>query len=175
MQSALVVDEATGFMETSGGFASAFDGQRKDEFLRVFKASGLALYTTCKNLGISHHTIHHHVKNDPAFREAFEQVRRTYADDLEAKSRSIAMTRDSATLERIFHLRSLFPEKYAREQKSPDGKIEINITGNLVTSIKRDAEVLETTVVRAIESGNDISDGETTTDTLQISDSPSRP
>lgn len=154
-QSALAIDPESGFLETTGNYAYAFDAQRKLDFLKVYRANGLAFYRTCHELGLSHHTINHHAKNDPAFQSELKQVEREFAEDLEAKSRGIALTKDSATLERIFHLRALFPDKYARDLKGQGGeKIEINVIGDVIVNQKKAFSAVETDIVREVDSAS---------------------
>lgn len=154
-QSAMVLDPVTGYMETSGDYARAFDGDRKENFLKVYRANGLAFYKTCKDLSISSHTITHHVKNDPKFADEIKQAEREFAEELEAKSRGVALSKDSATLERIFHLRALFPDKYARDLKGQGGeKIEINVIGDVMISHKKSFDVVETDIVLEVESAS---------------------
>lgn len=142
-------------MQTSGDYARAFDVQRKEDFLRVYRANGLAFYKTCKDLGLSHHTLNHHVKNDPAFAAELRQVEREFSEELEAKSRTIALSKDSATLERIFHLRAFFPEKYAKDLKQDSNeRIQINVVGDVLISQKKKLDAVDTTIVREIESAN---------------------
>lgn len=149
------IDPVTGFVETTGNYPAAFDGERKADFLKVYRASGLALYKTCEQLGLSRHTVSHHLQIDPAFSEAVEEAKRSYADELEAKSRNIALTRDSATLERIFQLRAIFPDKYARDLKQNGAqKIEINIVGDILMGKKRELDTVETSLVSEIDSAD---------------------
>lgn len=151
----MVLDPVTGYMETSGDYARAFDGERKENFLKVYRANGLAFYKTCKDLSISSHTITHHVKNDPKFADEIKQAEREYAEELEAKSRGVALNKDSATLERIFHLRALFPDKYARDLKASGGeKIEINVIGDVMINQKKSFDAVETNIVREVESAS---------------------
>lgn len=161
------IDPNTGFLE-SNAYASAFDAHRKEEFLRVYKANSLGLYRTCQQLGISHHTIHLHCKIDPAFKEAMRQVETEWGNDLESRSRSVAMTRDSATLERMFHLRALFPDKYARELKgNGDSQVNFHINGDVLVSLKKKTETLDTTIVQEVESANNPQSLSTTTQSTQ--------
>ncbi len=135
------VDPTTGFLE-SKAYAHAFNAQRKQRFLDVYKENGLGLYRTCKILGLSHSTVNSACKHDPVFKEAFEQAMTEYADDLEAVSRHNALNPKSV-IERIFQLKSLFPSKYA-DQRNVGGStnIQINFDGKAMTVMNSREEVI---------------------------------
>lgn len=155
------VDLETGYLETTGSYGTAFNAERKLEFLRLFRLNSLGFYRTCKDLSLSHATVNHHMEIDPQFKADVEACRREYADELESKSRSVAITKDSATLERIFQLRALLPDKYARDLKGNGlQKIEINVAGDFISSSKGRAKEIDAEVTQEIEV--------TTQDAIQI-------
>lgn len=148
--SALAVDPSSGFLESTGNFANAFDSERKAQFLEVYKANGLRFKKTCKLLGISEHTINHHHAVDHVFRSAFDEVQREYAEDLQCTSMEIALT-PKGFMDRIAQLRRLFPGKYAPAENTGQTKIELHIDGDVMIS-KKNLETMETTIVGEIES-----------------------
>lgn len=167
---AFVVDAGTGFLEsTLHKEMDLFDATKKLAFIEALRANDFRFAVTCQQTGVSPHTVYKHRRNDKAFDEAIRQSIDEYADNLEWMSRSQAME-PKATLERIFQLRALRPERYARDLKDSGGqKIEISITGDLITFQKKHADVLETSVVREVESAID-SPSMTITHNAPISD-----
>lgn len=149
------IDPDTGFLE-SNGYACAFDAERKTQFLKVFKENGLGLYRTCRALGIGHHTINKHYKNDQVFREAYDQVLQEYADELESVSRLNALNPKSV-IERIFQLKSLFPSKYADQRTQSPTQITINVDGKMIEMMKKRDEIIEADVITSSQ----ITDGKT--------------
>lgn len=135
------VDPKTGFLECNA-FLTAFDGERKQIFIRRLVANGLSLYNTCDELGLSVHTVNKHYHIDPAFKEALDEARRDYADRLDGISK-VNATNPKSVIERIFQLKSLFPEKYADQKSQGNPQITINIDGKLVEMAKRRQEMLE--------------------------------
>ncbi len=150
------MDQSTGFLETTLNHElEAFDATKKLAFIQALRANDFRLLTTCQQMGISHHTISKHRKSDKAFDEAIQDSVREYAEQLEWVSRAQALE-PKATLERIFQLRALLPERYARDLKGSGlEKIEINITGDIVGLHKKGFDTVETTLVREIESARE--------------------
>ena len=145
------VDQATGMVQTTGNYATAFTPDRKEQFLSVYVASGLRFKHTCKQLGISDHTVHHHVSIDPEFKKRLEDAQAEYAEDLEADQRNFARDKKNF-MDRAMQLRYLFPKKYARDEKSTTNQpIQININGNLLIDAKSREEMIEARVVKSIE------------------------
>lgn len=138
-------DPTTGFIE-SNAYVSAFDASRKAQFLQLFKANGLGLYKTCRQLGLSCSTIHHHYKIDPVFKDLVDQLREEYTDELEATSRSNALNPKSV-IERIFQLKALLPNKYGDQKSQGPMQITLNIDGKLLEMVKKRDEILETQVI----------------------------
>lgn len=133
----------------------AFDATKKLAFIETLRANDFRFTITCQQTGISPHTVYKHRRKDKAFDEAIRQSVDEYADQLEWVSRSQAME-PKATLERIFQLRALRPERYARDLRETSGqKVEINITGDLVLTQKRQTDAIETSVIREVESASD--------------------
>lgn len=149
--SSFSADPATGFLETTQGhYVTAFDADRKSQFIQVYKANGLRFKKTCKLLGISEHTINKHTESDKAFANALAEVRREYAEDLECTSMDIALT-PKGFMDRIAQLRRFFPGRYAPSENAGQTKIELHIDGDLVLS-KKHTETLEASIVGEIES-----------------------
>lgn len=156
------VDSSTGFIQ-SLNFPDAFDATKKMEFVQALRANHFKFLATCQQLGISPHTIYKHKRIDKAFDDALRESVNEYAEHLEWVSRTNALEPRS-TLERIFQLRALLPDKYARDLKGNGlQKIEINVAGDFVGHAKKDIEAIETTIVRAIESDDSPTVGEITT------------
>lgn len=134
------IDSETGFTENPS-YITQFDAEKKQTFLAVWKANGLGLYKTCRSLGMSVSTVHHHYKTDPAFKKAFDEVRSEYSDELEAVSRSNALNPRSV-IERIFQLKSLFPDRYGDQKIQNQPNITINIDGNLIMEAQKRRDIL---------------------------------
>lgn len=135
------VDPATGFLE-SNGYATAFDAQRKQRFLKVYKENGLGFYRACKALGLSHDTVNKACRVDPVFKAAFDEAMLEYADELEAVSRQNALNPRSV-IERIFQLKSLIPSKYADQRVQSAPQITINIDGKMLDAIRQRSEAID--------------------------------
>ena len=145
------IDPETGYLE-SNAYATTFDAGRKRQFLELYRANGLGVYRTCKQMSLHHKTLNQAVKLDAVFKADMDQVERDYIDELESKSRNIALTSDKATLERIFQLRALRPEKYAREQShtASTHQVILNITGLSVDNIKSRQGVIDVKAEKAL-------------------------
>lgn len=145
----LTVDPVTGFIQSTA-YAHAFDGEKKKIFLRRWKENGLALYRTCRELGMSCSTIHHHRRIDPEFSHALDEVEKEYIDELEATSRINALV-PKMVIERIFQLKALRPEKYGDAKCFAGPQIIINIDGNTIVQEKSRVEVLDAEVLKSVE------------------------
>lgn len=143
------VDPATGFLE-SNAYAAAFDAERKTQFLNLFKSNGLGLYRTCKQLGLSHHTINKHYRIDPEFKKAYDDAEKEYTDELEATSRFNALNPKSV-IERIFQLKALRPERYADQKSAAPTQITINVDAALIENARKRAEVLDAEIITESE------------------------
>jgi len=145
------VDPASGFLQTTGNYAEAFTPERKQHFINIFKSSGLRFRQTCDNLGISSHTINHHISIDPEFKRKYQEAIDDYAEELEAKQRAFALESKNF-MDRAMQLRSLLPAKYARDERiNASQTVQININGNLMIDAKSRDESIETRVVKEIE------------------------
>lgn len=135
------IDPETGFME-SNGFVHAFDGAKKQQFIKCMVENGLGLYDACDAMKISHHTLSKHYHNDPAFKEALDEAKLEYASRLDAISKKNALNPRSV-IERIFQLKYLFPEKYADKRDSGNVTVNISVDPNLLKSISARQEVID--------------------------------
>lgn len=148
------IDPETGFLENKG-YGYPFDAPRKKQFINTFIEKGLGLYRTCQVLGISHHTIFNHLRDDKAFKEAFDEAKLIYAEELDSISKENARNPRSV-IERIFQLKYLFPERYA--DKRGDGNVTVNISvdGETLKQIKKRTEVIDVEPLSQgeLESGN---------------------
>lgn len=147
------IDPATGFME-SNGFLATFDAERKTTFIRQLVANGLSLYDTCDQLGLSVHTVNKHYRNDPVFKEALDEARRDYSDRLDGISKKNAMNPKSV-IERIFQLKSLFPEKYADQKSSGPTQVVINFDGKFLDLARKRAEAIDAELITGSQTPND--------------------
>lgn len=149
------VDSASGFLETAQDRElDAFDATKKLTFIQTLRANDFRLLITCQQMGISSHTIYKHRRMDKAFDEAIQESVREYAEHLEWTSRAQALE-PKATLERIFQLRALLPERYARDLKGSGGeKIEIHLMGDVMINQKKAFDVVETDIVLEVESAS---------------------
>lgn len=126
-----VVNPETGFLENLS-IATAFNSDRKVQFLRLYKANSLAVYETCDMMGLSHHTLNTHYKADPVFKQAVDDLRERYTDELEAVSRRNALE-PKMVIERIFQLKSLKPQTYADQKLISGPNIVFNIDARLLS------------------------------------------
>jgi hypothetical protein len=143
------IDPATGFLE-SKAYAYAFDAPQKLAFLQRFEANCLALYDTCAELGISHHTINKHRQIDSQFNDQYQEVRRRYLDKLQAVGRKNALNPKSV-IERIWVQKSNADvpgfERYADQKTSGGVNVQINLDPKLVEAIKKRETVIDAEIV----------------------------
>lgn len=136
------VDPATGYLQAKGNYAEAFTPERKQQWLDVYKASGLRFLSTCKSLGISDHTINHHIEIDQEFKAKFKEVQAEYAEELEALQRDFAKDKKQF-MDRAMQLRALLPGKYARDERRDDVAVTINISNEALIEAKRRSESMD--------------------------------
>ena len=135
------IDPETGFLENKG-YGYAFDAERKKQFINAFVQKGLGLYRTCEHLGISHHTIFNHLRQDNAFKEELEAARAAYAEDLDSISKENARNPKSV-IERIFQLKSLFPERYADKRDNSSVNVTISVDAESLKAIAQREKVID--------------------------------
>jgi hypothetical protein len=140
------IDPETGFME-SKAYVSAFDAPRKLKFLELYKANGMGLYRTCRALGLSTDTVNIHYHKDPVFKAAYDEAKVEYGDELESTSRINALNPRSV-IERIFQLKSLFPEKYGDQKSNSAVQVNISFDPSLLKNISIRQNVLEAEVLK---------------------------
>lgn len=121
------IDAKTGYI-VNPAYAHNFDGQKKVQFLKLYRDNGLRLYDTCRKLGLSVDTIHKHNRIDSKFHKDMKEQERAYFDDLEGISRENALN-PKMVIERIFQLKSHFPGKYGDQKRENSGNITINVDG----------------------------------------------
>lgn len=151
------VDPQTGFLESTA-YPSAFDAQRKQLFLQVFKSNGLGLYRTCQKLGLAHNTVTKHYHNDPAFKKAYDDAMTEYADELEAVSRENALNPRSV-IERIFQLKALVPGKYNDQRIQSHVEVSINVDGELLKMVRERERVIDVKEVELSTENSQLVDG----------------
>lgn len=134
------VDPTTGFLE-SKAYISAFDADRKTAFIRLFVGNGLSLYETCEQMGLSFHTVNKHYQIDATFKAKVDEAKAEYADKLDGVSKRNAMNPKSV-IERIFQLKSLFPDKYADYKSIGSTTINVNV-GALSDEVGKRSETID--------------------------------
>ena len=149
------IDPETGFLENPA-YAHDFDAKKKKTFLSVFKLNGLGFFRTCRQLGMSCSTVHKHYQIDSVFKKALDEAREEYGDELESTSRLNALNPRSV-IERIFQLKSLFPEKYGDVKSSGSTVINLVFDGKTLDISRKRDEILN---VEEIPSSQ-ITDGKT--------------
>lgn len=144
------VDLATGFIE-SNAYPQAFDAKKKLAFLELYKQNGLKMHRTCKDVGVKYETFAKHYRDDPVFHKAFEDAKTEYFDELEGVSRSNALNPRSV-IERIFQLKSFFPEKYG-DGKRDSGNIHISLSidGKTMELSQKREEIIEAEIISQTE------------------------
>lgn len=145
------VDQKTGFIENKS-YPTAFDAPRKLEFIKLMVTNGLGIYDVCDVMKLSHHTLFKHYHNDPAFKEALDEARKEYGDRLDAISKRNAMLPKSV-IERIFQLKSIFPERYADRKDSGAINVSISIDGEMLKAIEQRQKTID---VEELPSGNQL-------------------
>lgn len=141
-----LIDPETGYIENKA-YPFAFDAEKKQKFISCLVNNGLGIYETCEALGLSHHTLFKHYHNDPEFKKDLDAARFEYGARLDALSKRNAMNPKSV-IERIFQLKSIFPEKYAEQRNSHQNlNVSINLDGNLIASIKNRDKIIESELI----------------------------
>lgn len=135
------VNKDTGFIESTA-YPYAFDANKKVAFLKLFYDSGLKFYRTCAELGVKHNTVHKHLSIDPVFKDAFEQLKTEYYDELEGISRINALNPKSV-IERIFQLKAAFPSKYGDVKSAGAVNVTLNIDGETIKKMIDRNNVIE--------------------------------
>lgn len=135
------IDPQTGFTENLA-YSYGFNAAKKQEFIDCLVENGLGLYETCHAIGIKRDTLNKHYHNDPAFKQALDEARLQYSARLEAVSMKNALNPRSV-IERIFQLKSIFPEKYGDKRDNSQVNVNISIDANLLESISKRQEVID--------------------------------
>lgn len=143
-------------MIESNGFPDAFDGTRKLAFIQALRSNSFKFEMTCKQFGVSPHTVYKHKRIDPEFHKAMQAAIQDYTDSLEWFSMGQAFEPKS-TLERIFQLRALRPEKYAREQSNAASthQVILNISGFPQEKLKQRDSVIDVSTVKELDAPPD--------------------
>lgn len=135
------VNPETGYIE-SKSYPFAFDSPRKQQFISCLVQNGLGIYEACEAMGISHHTLFKHYHNDPEFKADLDAARNEYGARLDSISKRNAMNPKSV-IERIFQLKSIFPERYADQRREQSLNISITIDPQLLSKVKDRDKVIE--------------------------------
>lgn len=141
------IDHETGMIQ-SLGHDDTFDATRKQAFVHALRDNAFRFELTCKQFGVSPHTVYKHKRIDKAFEELLRSAIDDYTNTLEWTSREQALTNPKATLERIFQLRALRPEVYARDQlrDASTSNIVLNISGDLFVAAEQRKKRIESSV-----------------------------
>lgn len=145
------LDASTGFIQSAVEYDDAFDAESKTRFLEYYKNNGLRLNSTCKAIGVKRDTVKKHIKLDPMFKAAVDELHDDWLQELEAVSKKSALEPKN-TIERIFHMKCHLPDVYGQELKQNFQPITINVNGNLLIDSKTRSEVLEAQIVQEAES-----------------------
>ena len=146
------IDPETGFVESKAFLAYAFDSDRKQAFLQRYEANCLALYQTCEELGLHTNTVNKHLKIDPAFFSAYQEVRTRYLDKLQAVGRLNALNPKSV-IERIWVQKSNADvpgyERYAEQNKIGQNNLTVNliVDKSLMDSMIKREKIIEGQVI----------------------------
>lgn len=142
------IDPETGYIE-SKAYPFAFDAPRKRQFIKCLVENGLGIYEACAAMGLSHHSLFKHYHNDPQFKEDLDSARQEYGFRLDSISKRNAMNPKSV-IERIFQLKSIFPERYADKRDSGGNvNIQINVDTATLENISKRQSVLEAETIQA--------------------------
>lgn len=135
------LDSKTGYIENKA-YVTAFDSERKQLFIKLLMENGLSIYKTCDEMGLHYATAFKHYRTDPQFRDDVDAAKTEYGDRLEGLSRKNAME-PRMVIERIFQLKSIFPEKYAERNRTGPSTINIHIDGEMIKSLGQRQEIID--------------------------------
>lgn len=148
------VDPATGFLQSTN-YIQAFDAAKKERFLTLYRKNGLKFWRTCAELGVKGETVQKHFNIDPEFNLAVKHVKTEYYDELEGVSRENALNPRSV-IERIFQLKSAFPDRYGDNKRESSTNIQINFDGKAMSIIGSRETVLDVSEIKnTAENGDD--------------------
>lgn len=139
------IDPETGFTENNS-YVYAFDAPRKKQFIKCLVENGLGIYEACDAMGLSHHTLNKHYQNDPAFKHALDEAKLEYGSRLDAISKKNAMNPRSV-IERIFQLKSLFPERYADKRGDANVVVNISVDSEMLKNMRMRTEAIDTEAI----------------------------
>lgn len=126
------IDERTGMIDNSENYAHSFTPERKEAFLKLYEENGLRTRRACDELGIGWSSLNSALQHDDEFKRRYDDVLRRYTEKLEHVSRTNALE-PKATVERIFQLKALKPERYGGLTKENTAR-----TQNLIFNINTD-------------------------------------
>ena len=119
---ALTVDPATGFLESSSPNFETFDADKKtillDQALQMAERGEWPdINSLCKVVGIRVQTFYNHKSKDTEFRNRWEEVKRSVANEI-AKTMAVHSKRPSNYMDRVTLLRHLYPEEWGGEAQN---------------------------------------------------------
>lgn len=149
------INPATGYMENPG-YDNPFDSEKKIKAVELFR-QGHTLYSVSHELACHPETIKRHCKLDAKFGSEVTQALETFGSRLESRSRIYAYNNDKATIERIFHLKAIYPERYGDKKENSSGiTLKIELTESVLNALNQrseriskaiDAEIVESKAV----------------------------
>ena len=118
---ALRIDSSSGFLESPSPNLQTFDAIKKQEFIQLAldqakRGEWPDIEDLCGRFGITSRTFYGHKKQDGAFSEAWEDVKRAVVHDI-AKTMHVHSKRPGNYMDRVTLLRHLYPEEWGGEAK----------------------------------------------------------
>lgn len=118
---ALTPNPKTGFLESRNPSMLGFTSDRKAKFIELAtkQASMGAMPSVpnlCKAVDIAHHTFYSHIRNDPAFKQAWENTLDVIEDNL-VQTMVTNGQRPSGFMDRIAWLRAHRPQRWNQDYK----------------------------------------------------------
>jgi hypothetical protein len=154
----LSVDPASGFLESSSPNLQTFDANKKQEFIKLAleqakRGEWPDIEDLCDKFGMTSRTFYGHKKQDGAFSDAWEDVKRAVVHDI-AKTMHTHSKRPGNYMDRVTLLRHLYPEDWggiAKDQSFQDfsfiKKLNDVLNGSKPAVI--DAELVNTSTPKA--------------------------
>ena len=136
-----VINPITGYLENPA-YSYDFDSERKIQFLKSFIENGCSIYKTCNSTGVHHSSVNKHYQIDAKFREEIDQAREIYRETLDGISKINAMNPKSV-IERIFQLKSLYPEKYADQKNSGNTVVNLTLDLDAINASRKRSTVID--------------------------------
>lgn len=151
-----IIDDKTGFL-VSPAYSYAFDSDKKLAFIELIK-QGFREREAASQMNVHPDTIKKHLNIDPLFKEYVSDALASYGFKLESVSRINALNPKSV-IERIFQLKSIFPDRYGDAKGTGNTLINLVFDGKVLEKIRKRDEVIEAEVVTVLATeSTDLSD-----------------